>query len=780
MKPSNISAGQGLTTKYTDWWPPLLVLLLLTTSWFAVLKRGDDDDARAIRDALSSHANVAYAVANHTERMLDRLRFYSQALVGKTPYESATTLVHSAATRDRAFLRLMHFDAAGRLLFSSGRKPEPWLMERVREFAVLPHSGNEEKIVIGTVAPNDFAQAWSLPIFYRPPVAGNQRGGFVVALADIGNFPRSFEEINLGKSGEIVLVADDGRELLHMHEGRLDAVESLVGSERFRLAFELSAGSVGELIRNAYERLYAFRRIPSSPLAVLVSRSSYEVLQENRAAQRGYWGVQLLLTVLTLLLTSLWMIVARRRRQLINSLSLTQANNARLIGQIGDEKEAAYRLATHDKLTGLPNRMLFAEVANRYIGRAQRQRGRFAVMFIDLDRFKPINDTYGHKAGDQVLVEISRRLQDCIRHADVVSRYGGDEFVALVSDLRAGQDASGIAEKIIESLSRPLAGIAGTDLKVTPSIGISFYPDDADSIDSLVRQADAAMYQAKGGGRATYAFADPALNRHNRLVNQIEAALPAAFCNREIGVHYQPKVSLTDFRITGLEALARWTHPQLGVVSPGDFIPVAEECGAIVELGEYVIAEVCQQLQAWSRAGVPLVPVAVNVSAHQLRSPQLYDFIVGTLERCGVAPHFLEIEITETGLIDAAGFIDILCRLDDLGIRLAIDDFGTGYSGLSHLRTLPVKYLKIDRSFIKDIRNDCNDAAIVSNTISLSHKLSLQTIAEGVETREQVSHLKAARCDQAQGYFFSRPCDAAGVEELLMQKYIYGEMSKGS
>ena len=766
-----------MTTKYADWWPPLLVILLLAASWFAVLKRGDDDDARAIRDAQINHGNVAYAVANHTEQMLGRLSFYGQTLAGNTPYASATALVRSAAMRDRAFLRLMHFDAAGRLLFSSGRKPEPWLLERAAEFAVARNPGKDEEIVIGQVAPNEFAQAWSLPIFYRPPFATGQRGGFVVALADIGNFPRSFEEIDLGKSGEIILVADDGRELLHMHEGRLDAVDSLVGSERFRLAFELKAGSVSELVRNAYQRLYAFRRIASTPLAVLVSRSHYEVLQENRAAQRGYWGVQLLLTVLTLLLTSLWMIVARRRRQLISHLSRTQANNARLIEEIGDEKEAAYRLATHDKLTGLPNRMLFAEVANRYVGRAQRQRGRFAVMFVDLDRFKPINDTYGHKAGDQVLIEIARRLQDCMRQADVVSRYGGDEFVALVSDLRAGQDASGIAEKIIESLSQPLVGIVDTDLKVTPSIGISFYPDDADSIDSLVRQADAAMYQAKGSGRATYAFADPALNRQNRLVNQIEAALPAALANREIRVHYQPKVSLTDFRITGLEALARWTHPQLGAVSPADFIPVAEECGAIVELGEYVIAEVCQQLEAWSRAGVALVPVAVNVSANQLRSPQLYDFIVGTLERYGVSPNFIEIEITETGLIDSTGFIDTLSRLDDLGIRLAIDDFGTGYSGLSHLRTLPVTYLKIDRSFIKDIRNDCNDAAIVSNTISLSHKLNLLTIAEGVETRDQVSHLKAARCDQAQGYFFSAPCDAAAVELLLEQKHIYGEMT---
>ncbi|MBV5336954.1 MAG: EAL domain-containing protein, partial [Deltaproteobacteria bacterium] len=216
----------------------------------------------------------------------------------------------------------------------------------------------------------------------------------------------------------------------------------------------------------------------------------------------------------------------------------------------------------------------------------------------------------------------------------------------------------------------------------------------------------------------------------------------------------------------------RWTHPKLGVISPADFIAVAEECGAIIGLGEYIIDEVCRQLKVWLLAGIPMVPVAINVSSLQLRSPQLYDFIVAALARHGVEPHYLEIEITETGLIDTESFIDTLRRLEALGIHLAIDDFGTGYSGLSHLRALPVSYLKIDRSFVKDIRNESNDATIVSNTISLAHSLNLETIAEGVETQEQIAHLKTARCDQAQGYFFSPPCDATAVETLLRLKFI--------
>ena len=762
-----------LTSKYSDWWPPLLVLALLIAVWVTMLNRADDDKERVIRDASINHGNVAHAISNHTGQLLERLRFYGQVLAADPDNKTSVNLTNSALMLDKSFLRLMYFDAAGGLIHSSGRKPEPWLLDAARDFAASPRPDGQERLAIGKVPATEFAHAWNLPIIYQPGKAGREASGFLLALVDLGHFSQRFEEIFLGKSGEIVLLASDGNELLRMHEGRLEAVWDIAGSERFQLAFAEKMGLVTEAARNKLLRLYAYRRVPFSPLAVLVSRTRDDVLFENQAIRRGYFGSALLLTVLMIFLTALWMLSAHRRRVLIRSLTKAQENNTQLISQVEKEKDVAYHLATYDQLTGLPNRRLFAELARRYVMRARRIRGRFAVMFIDLDRFKPINDTYGHKTGDQLLIDVSQRLKDCMRQADVVSRHGGDEFVALLSDLRSTQDAAVIAEKIIESLSLPYVGLVDAEIRVTPSIGIAFYPDDAEGIDTLIRQADTAMYQAKERGRATFAFADPALNRRRDLANQIEAALPAALFHRAIQVHYQPKVSLRDFGITGLEALARWNHPQLGVVSPADFIPVAEECGAIVELGEYVIAEVCRQLEAWARAGVPLVPVAVNVSSRQLHSPNLVEFIASSLERHGIAPHFLQIEITETGLINADnGFIDVLHQLDALGIHLAIDDFGTGYSGLSHLRAMPVRYLKIDRCFIKDIRNDTNDAAIVSNTISLSHSLKLLTIAEGVETHEQVAHLKAARCDQAQGYFFSPPCAADAVEKLLVLKQI--------
>jgi diguanylate cyclase (GGDEF)-like protein len=758
----------------------MLVIVLLILAWVIIIKRADDDNARTVQDALTNHANIAHAVTNHTAQLIERLRFYSQILAANPANASIQNMVKSALVQDQSFLRIMHFDSHGDCTFSTGRKPEPWLLEAARAFASRPAQGNTEEFTIGQVPPLQFAHVWNLPIILRPIILGKASASFTLALVDLGYFSKRFADMNLGKTGEIVLAANDGRELLRMHRGHLDTTESITDSKPFRQAFAQDSGWLAEQTPSGHERLYAFQRIPSSPLAVLISRTRDDVLKSNQATHRSYWAAALLLSLLMLTLTFLWMSASRRRQILIHKLTLAQENNLRLINQIGSEKEVAYRLATHDKLTGLPNRMLFGDLAQRYIGRAKRVRGRFAVLFIDLDRFKPINDTHGHKAGDLLLFQVAQRLQECMRATDVVARFGGDEFVALVADIRDSQDVENIANKIIKRLCQPYLDIVDSELTISPSIGIAFYPADSEFIDALLRQADAAMYQAKEKGRATFAFADPELNRRIELRNRIEAALPGALGKHEFYLHYQPKVSLLDFSITGLEALARWQHPQLGEIAPGDFIPVAEECGAIITLGEYLIEAVCEQLEKWLCAGVPLVPVAINISPFQLQSPQLYDFVAKTLRRYGIAAHYLEIEITESGLIEAPELIDLLNRLNALGIRLAIDDFGTGYSGLSHLRALPVHYLKIDRSFINDIRNDSNDAAIVSNTISLAHNLNLLTIAEGVETQEQVTHLRAARCDQAQGLYFSPPCPASAIELLLAHKKIKTRMIEGS
>lgn len=764
-----------------DWLPPLLVGSLLIGLWLSMFERAHHDDDLVVRNALVNHGNVALAVGNHIERQFARLRYYDHVATGAAPRDRVLATLRSALDEDQDFLRLMRFDKSGKLLFSTGGSPEPWLLEAARVFAASPPDSDGE-IHIGTVPEGEFAHTWSLPLFYRDPFAGSGADGFLLALLDLSVFPDRFAAMQLGRSGEIVLLASDGRELLRLHDGRLDARESdISASLRFRKAFAIPVGTVTETLRAAHERLYAHRRVSGAPVAVLVSRTRYDVLLDNRSTQRGYWLSALLLTLIVFVLTLFWLTAARRRHRLVGSLAHTQEENARLIAQLDAERQTAFHLASHDKLTGLANRMLFADIAGRYVARSGRMRSRFAILFIDLDRFKPINDTHGHKAGDQLLVAVARRLRECIRQADFVARYGGDEFVALVSDLHGPRDAEAIAAKIVARLSEPYDGIVTGDLSITPSIGIALFPDDAVEIETLLRQADTAMYRAKGQGRASYAFADPALNRRQELHTQIETALPTALRNGEIVLHYQPKVALDSFALTGLEALARWHHPQLGPISPADFIAVAEKSGTIIELGESIIMLACAQLARWREAGVPLAPVAVNVSPLQLRSPRLFDCLTAALEQHAIPPHLLELEITETGIVDTDGaYLDMLRQLDGLGIRLAIDDFGTGFSGLSHLRLLPVSKLKIDRSFIKDIRNDIHDAAIVSSTISLCHNLQLKAIAEGVELPEQVAYLRANGCDEAQGYFFSAPLPAEAIVPILRRGACHLRDRKGN
>lgn len=496
-------------------------------------ERATHDDNLVIQEALVNHQNVALAMANHTEQLINRLRFYGQTLTKNIKDESARQLVRSAKAQDEAFLRLMQFDAGGNLVFSTGIKPEAWLLDIASDFARTPRQGAAEVIQVGgNIPPESLTQAWSLPVLYQPAFASETGGGFIIALVDLGSFPRRFDNMMLGKSGEIVLVEASGREILRLHEGRLDFVKSIVNTQRHQRAFAELSGTLVERGRDAHDRFYAFRQIPNSPLAVLVSRTHYDVLLANKATQRGYWLTTLGMSLLMVLFTLLWLIVSRKKRQLMVILARSRDENARLVVQLEQEKNAAYKLATHDKLTGLANRMLFAEISGRHLARAQRVRNRFAIMFIDLDRFKPINDTHGHKAGDQLLIEVAQRLQDCVRQVDLVARVGGDEFVALVTDLRGSHDAAAIASKIIESLRHPFVGIVAVDLFVTPSIGIALYPEDATEIDALVRQADGAMYQAKAQGRATYVFAEPTLNRRNDLKNQIHAALPLALKNQ--------------------------------------------------------------------------------------------------------------------------------------------------------------------------------------------------------------------------------------------------------
>ncbi|MBU0594955.1 MAG: EAL domain-containing protein [Gammaproteobacteria bacterium] len=423
-------------------------------------------------------------------------------------------------------------------------------------------------------------------------------------------------------------------------------------------------------------------------------------------------------------------------------------------------EQLAYQ-AYHDPLTGLPNRLLFNDRLTHALTRAERDGGQVAVLFLDLDRFKHVNDSLGHPAGDALLRAVAQRLSQSGRKEDTVSRIGGDEFIMLMEELRDPQDAAHLADKLLRVLAEPHV-IQGHDLYVSSSIGISLYPRDGGSAEVLVRNADTAMYQAKSAGRKTYSFytQDLTVKATERL--QIESDLRRALEQRELTVYYQPQVDLEKGRFIGAEALVRWNHPVLGFLPPDRFIPVAEDTGLIIELGEQVLREACLQARRWLEAGIELETVGVNVAGPQLQRSDFVSTVRRVLAETGLPAKHLDLEVTETFIMEHADVtFDQLHELRALGVTLSIDDFGTGYSSLAYLKRLPIDRLKLDRAFIKDLPDDEEDAAITRAVVALSGSLGLRLVVEGVETAEQMAFLKNMGCREIQGYYFGRPVPAA-------------------
>ncbi len=413
--------------------------------------------------------------------------------------------------------------------------------------------------------------------------------------------------------------------------------------------------------------------------------------------------------------------------------------------------------AEHDFLTGLPNRMLLNDRVGQAIALARRHTKKVAVLFLDLDGFKHINDSLGHPVGDKLLQSVAIRLADCIRGSDSVSRQGGDEFVVLLLELEHAEDAAITARRMLQAVARPHC-IEQHDLHVTASIGVSVYPDDGPDADTLIKNADTAMYQAKENGRRSVQFFKPAMNVRAVERQFIEEGLRRALERRELTLHYQPKVNLLTGAITGAEALIRWTHPTRGSIAPGQFIPVAEDCGLILPIGAWVLREACSQARAWMDAGLPVTSMAVNVSAMEFRGKNFLDSLFAILGETDLDPSCLELELTESVLMKHAEFTAATLQiLRKRGVQVAVDDFGTGYSSLSYLQKFPVDALKIDQSFVRQISTAGDDTTIVKAVIGMARSLKLRVIAEGVETVEEVAFLRAYRCEEAQGYYFSPP-----------------------
>jgi diguanylate cyclase (GGDEF)-like protein/PAS domain S-box-containing protein len=441
-----------------------------------------------------------------------------------------------------------------------------------------------------------------------------------------------------------------------------------------------------------------------------------------------------------------------------------------IVEDVSERRRAEERiqyLATHDELTGLANRTLFSQLLGHAIEQRRRYGRCFAVMFVDLDRFKVINDSLGHEGGDILLHEVADRLRACLRASDVVARFGGDEFVLLVEELSGREGAALVARHVLSAVLQPVT-VLGQECRVTASIGVSLCPDDAEDPASLLKNADLAMYLAKGDGKNAFQFYSPEISVLASQRLKIEASLRGALERGELTMHYQAKVDSTTGAISGVEALMRWTHPELGSVPPATFIPIAEECDLIVPIGQWALTTACAQSAEWVAAGLPPVRMAVNLSPRQFTDPDLVGNIERALEETGMRPDLMELEITEGMMMqDVDQALEKLLAIRRLGVRLAIDDFGTGYSSLSQLKRLPIDTLKVDRSFVRDLPTDAGDVGITEAIIAMGRTLGVSVVAEGVETVEQQAFLSERHCHEMQGFLFSRPVPPEDFAELL-------------
>ena len=505
-------------------------------------------------------------------------------------------------------------------------------------------------------------------------------------------------------------------------------VSQLIGHDIFRYVAPESLERVKENIRNAHERPYE---------CTVLRADGSRVPVELVGKQMTFEGKTLRMTV---------------------------------VRDITDRKQAEARihfLAHHDTLTQLPNRLLMMDRLELTLAAAKRHGKMVGVLFIDLDNFKTVNDSLGHHAGDELLKRVAGRIQTVLRGADVVSRLGGDEFLVVASDLASADDVVPVAEKLLAAISEPFS-LEGQVLSVSPSIGISVFPRDGMDRDALIKNADAAMYLAKENGRSNYQFFTPSLNKRAFEALAMESGIRKAIKGVQFAAHYQPEISIATGELTGIEALIRWEHPELGLLGPDRFISIAEHRGLIMPIAKWILEQACRQNKAWQDAGLPKVPVAVNLSRIQLKQEGLADDVARVLAKTGLEGRYLELELTENLLMEDERTVErVFAKLKNLGVRLVVDDFGAGYSSLSYLKRYPIDKLKIDRSFVRDIPGDADDVAITGAMISLSKSLGMRVLAEGVENSAQVAFLRSRFCDEMQGYLISAPLAADHLEVWL-------------
>ncbi|MDD2113945.1 EAL domain-containing protein [Pseudomonas asiatica] len=748
----------------------LLILMLCAATLAFLWGLHVSQKAAARQDALSAkaaeHLNLASIVGESLRQLVDRAQAVGRVTQDdmKVLRQGSVSLARMLA-EDPVFKRMSLYDRQGRLLSAShadeaAELPEDWLRQlqrHVARYGFKPFLPSVQPPGQPATLPN-----WHLP-FLLPltNLPGREIDNILVVQLDIGYLAVLLQYIDLGSSGLVRLLQDDGLERL-----RIDSSGVVVAGDALLPGLPDSGSEAGMLTQYAagdpYQSLY--RRLPERGFSVVVSQRQDEILAPSTLAYSRQFWLNLSMTLM-ILASLLWTLrLLRKRQEAFNALEQAQQVNQQLIGRLEDEHRRSSHAAATDHLSGLHNRRQFVEVASQALTRQRGKRRLMAILFIDMDRFKSINDSLGHKVGDLLLQAVAGRIQRLLEPGDEASRFGGDEFVVLLAGERSEEQINAWVRVLVQKLSATYA-LDGQEVNTSPSVGVSICPRDGQDIDSLIRSADAAMYSAKQAGRAQYRFFDPSLNLADIHAFTLEQAFGSALAERQFVLHYQPQIRLDTQQVLGYEALVRWDHPEFGLLYPDRFIDLAERSGFIVELGWEVLRLACEALSGWHAQGRE-TRLAVNVSALQLRQADFAARLLSKLQQYAIAPQQLELEITETTILDPEGTaVAHLHTLRDAGLGISLDDFGRGYAGFAHLHSLPLSKLKIDRSLIAPLSNSHDDSPIVSSTIILAKRLGLEVVAEGVETREQVVCLKLAGCDIAQGYHFSRPLSPAQLRD---------------
>ncbi len=745
----------------------LLGVVMIGFIWALFISQSVSSREEVLAARLSENRNLALIISESLKQMTDRARAMGslagdEAEVGAINRERLLTLL----AEDPVFNRLAIYNPQGELRYASHpgsarRKIFGWVNKldgHVKRFGFIPVMPPKQL---------DPAQAnnqptWRLPFLVPVGKPGTQRvARWILVELDIGYLSSLLQHVELGDGGFLQVRDANGDEWM-----RADTSGVIVGGEALPDLAPTSGDRVStssgvvELAGKRHQYVVAGRT--NHGFSVVIAQPYGYILGSLENDQSQQLLVNALMTLLVAGIVTGLLRVLKQQQDALNALKRSERRNQELIERLEGEHARTTRVASIDHLSGLYNRRQFLDVAVDALTSQRRQRRLSALLFIDLDRFKSINDSLGHHIGDLLLQAVAGRIQHRLASEDIAARFGGDEFVVFMGGDRSEADIELWVSGLVSHLSAAYK-LDGIELNNSPSVGVSISPRDGQSIDELIRGADAAMYSAKRAGRGQHRFFDQSLNLHNEIEEfHLEQAFAEALRNREFVLHYQPQVCLDSMEIVGYETLVRWQHPEFGLLFPDRFIPVAEQTGFIIPLGLEVIRLACAQLVEWQHDGLEAGRLAVNVSPIQLSEPEFCEQVRGLISDHGLERDMLELEVTETAILDARAMENLHC-LKDAGILLSLDDFGTGYSGLAHLEAVPVYKLKIDRSLISRISNSHDDSPVVSSTITLAKRMNLQVVAEGVETPEQLVHLKVAGCDIAQGYHLSRPMPAADV-----------------